>query len=162
MEAQKMGLMINYDKRKRMEIGKPTKGRYLRIKNRDIEKVYQFIYLGSIITNNITSEINHRINTGNKCCYGLRNMSRSKLLQKDTKCKIYKTVSRSVVTHGCESWTVTKTDNGKPSILERKTLRNIYSANCVSGVWIIKYNDVLYSLYKQPGMVKMIKTIWKG
>ena len=33
-----MGLMINYDKTKCMEIGKPTKGRYLRIKNRDIEK----------------------------------------------------------------------------------------------------------------------------
>jgi hypothetical protein len=51
-----------------METGKPTKEKYIRINNRDIERANQFKYLGSIITNNnITSEVNHRINMGNKC-----------------------------------------------------------------------------------------------
>jgi hypothetical protein len=82
MEAQNMGLMINYDI-KYIETGKPTKEKYIRIHNRDIEKGNQFKYLGSIITNNnITSEINHRINMGTKCCYGLRNILRSELLQR--------------------------------------------------------------------------------
>jgi hypothetical protein len=67
-----MGLMINYDKTKYMETTcKPTKEKYIRINNRDIERVNQFKYLGSIITiNNITSKISHRINMGNKCYDG--------------------------------------------------------------------------------------------
>jgi hypothetical protein len=87
-----MGLMINYDKTEYMETTwKPNK--YIRINNSDIERVNHFKYLGSIITNNnILSEISHRINIENKCYYGLRNMLRSSLLKKDTKCKIYKTL----------------------------------------------------------------------
>jgi len=51
--------------------GKPTNEKYIRINNTDIEKVNQFKYLGSIITNNsnITSEINYRINMANKYCF---------------------------------------------------------------------------------------------
>ena len=51
-----------------METGKPTSEKYIRINNTDIEKVNQFKYLGSIITNNsnITSDLNHRINMVNK------------------------------------------------------------------------------------------------
>jgi len=63
MEAQNMGLMINYDKTKYIGIGKPTQEKYIRISNRDIGKGNQFKHLGYIITNNntITSQINHRI-----------------------------------------------------------------------------------------------------
>jgi hypothetical protein len=66
MEVQKMGLMINYDKTKYMETVKPTKEKYIRINKRDIDKVNQFKYLGSIITNNnnITSGKNHRLTWG--------------------------------------------------------------------------------------------------
>jgi len=48
--------------------GKPTKEKYISVNNRNIERVNQFKYLGTISTdnNNITSEINHRINMGNK------------------------------------------------------------------------------------------------
>jgi hypothetical protein len=103
--------MINYDKTKHMETTcKPIKEKYVRINNRDTETVNQFKYLGSIITNNndITLEISHRINRGNKCYYGLRNIFKSRLLKKDTKFKIYKTLIRPVVLYGCESWTLTK------------------------------------------------------
>jgi sorting nexin-29 len=77
--SQKMGL-INYDKTKYMETTcKPNKEKYIRINNSDIERINQFKYLGSIVTNNnnnnnITSEISHRINMGNTCYYGLRNI----------------------------------------------------------------------------------------
>jgi hypothetical protein len=108
---KKMGLKINYDKTKYMETTcKPNKEKYIRINNSDIERINKFKYLGSIITNNnnISSEISHRINTGNTGYYGLRNILRSRLLKKDTKCKIYKTLIRPVVLYGCESWTLTK------------------------------------------------------
>jgi hypothetical protein len=158
MEVQKMGLMINYDKTKYMENGKPTKEKYIRINNRDIETVNKLKYLGSIITNNnnITSEINHIINMANNYYYGLRNILGSKLLQKDTICKVYKTLIRTVMIYGCESWTLMKTDEEKLSIFERKISRKIYSPGCVNGVWTIHYTDELYSLQKEPSIVKMI------
>jgi hypothetical protein len=72
-----------------METGKPTTEKYMRVNNRDAEKVNKFKYQESIITNNnnITSDINHIINMANKFCCGLRNTMGLKLLRKDTKCK---------------------------------------------------------------------------
>lgn len=52
MELQKMGLMINCNKTKYTETGKPTKEKYTRINNRDTMKSNQFKYLGSIFTYN--------------------------------------------------------------------------------------------------------------
>jgi hypothetical protein len=73
-----------------METAKPTVETYIRVNNTDIEKVNQFKCLGSIITNNITSEINHRIKMANKSCYGLGNILGLKLLRNYTKGKKYK------------------------------------------------------------------------
>jgi hypothetical protein len=119
--SQKLGLMIDYDKTKCMATTcKSNKEKYMRINNSDTETVNQFKYLGSIITNNnISSEISHRINMGNTCYYGLRNILRSRLLKKDTKCKIYKALIRPVVLYGCESWTLTKTEEEKNILKER-------------------------------------------
>jgi hypothetical protein len=111
------------------------------------------------VQNNNTSEINHRINMGNKCYYGLRNIQQSDLTQKDTKCTIYIMLIRPMVFYGRESWILKQTDEGKFSILERRILRNIYGPTCVNGVWRIKYDDddddddILYSFYKEPSRV---------
>jgi hypothetical protein len=52
-------------KQKYMENVKPTKEKGIRINNRDIEKVNQFIYLGSnIANNNVSSATNHRFHPG--------------------------------------------------------------------------------------------------
>jgi hypothetical protein len=55
----------------------------------------------------------------NKFYYGLRNILGSELLQKDTKCKIYKTLIRLMVLYDCMGWTLIKTDEAKLRILER-------------------------------------------
>jgi hypothetical protein len=41
--------------------------------------------------------------------------------------------------------------------LKQEILRKIYVLSCVNGVWRIKYNDELYSLYKGPNIEKIIK-----
>ena len=70
----------------------------------------------------------------NKCYYGLRNVLISKLLRKDTKYKIHKTRIRPAVMHGCGSWTITKSDEGKLGTLKREMLRKNFSSNCVKEV----------------------------
>jgi hypothetical protein len=44
----------------------------------------------------------------------------SKLLQKDTKCKVHKTLIRPVVLYECDSWTLTKTDEENLAYLKEK------------------------------------------
>ena len=41
--------------------------------------------------------------------------------------------------------------------LKEEILRKIDVPSCVSGLCTIKYNDELYSLYKGPSILKMIK-----
>jgi hypothetical protein len=40
-------------------------------------------------SNNVMSEISNRINKGNKCCYGLRNILSIAFLSKDARRKIH-------------------------------------------------------------------------
>jgi hypothetical protein len=50
-EAQNMGLNINEEKTKYMEItAKPTKSKYLNVGNYRLEKVTEFKYLGTVIS----------------------------------------------------------------------------------------------------------------
>jgi hypothetical protein len=92
--AKQMGLMINYDKTKYMELSNsPTTENCIILNNHNIIKIMEFKYLGSLISNNnnsITVEINHRILLGNRCYYGLRNLLQLRLLNKGTKCKSIK------------------------------------------------------------------------
>lgn len=73
------------------------------------------------------------------------------------KCTIYKALIRQMVLYGCESWILKKADEEKLSISERKILKKIYGPTCINGVWRIKYDDDLYSLYKEPSIVKILK-----
>jgi sorting nexin-29 len=74
-EAQKMGLNINEEKTKYMEItAKPTKNKYLNVGNYRFEKVIEFKYLGTMISydNNLDTEIYHRLLLANRCYHGLK------------------------------------------------------------------------------------------
>jgi hypothetical protein len=107
----------------------------------------------------------HRILLGNICYYGLRNQLESKLLNKGTKCKIYRTLTRSIVLNGSESWTLTKADEENLRIFERIIMRRIYGPTCANGVWRIKYNVELYGSYKDLDIVTVIKVArirWLG
>jgi hypothetical protein len=89
-----MGIMINYDKKKSVELSNSsTREKFIIINNNNIEKLEKFKYLGSRISNNtnsITVEINHRILLGKRCYYGPRNILQSRLLNESTKCKYIK------------------------------------------------------------------------
>jgi hypothetical protein len=49
----------------------------------------------------------------NKCYYGLKNQLQSHYLSRDTKCKLYKTLIRPVITYGSDSWTLNKGNTDK-------------------------------------------------
>ena len=78
-----------------------------------------FNCLGSILNadNKIKIEIAERIAKGNKAYYANSKPTKSKLLKKNIKMKIYKTMIRPVFTYSSETWILTAKDKNNLGIL---------------------------------------------
>jgi hypothetical protein len=86
--------------------------------------VSQFKYLGRTITNNfIQGEIKRRMNSGNVCYHSVQNLLSSRLLSKNVKIRIYKTIISPVVLYGCETWSLTLREEHKLRVFENRVLR---------------------------------------
>jgi len=71
----------------------------VRIDNRTFERVDEFKYLGTnlINENSIAEEIKSRVRSGNACYHSVQNLLSSRLLSKNLKIKIYRTIILPVV-----------------------------------------------------------------
>jgi hypothetical protein len=98
IDARKeIGLEVNTDKTKYMLLfhhQNAGKNLELKIGNRCFENVAQFRYLGMMITNEnlIQREIRRRLNSGNACYHSVQNLLSSRMLSKNIKIRIYKTI----------------------------------------------------------------------
>ena len=66
----------------------------VRIDNSIFERVEEFKYLGTTLTNqnSIPEEIRNRLRSGNVCYHSVHNLLSSRLLSKNLKIKIYRTI----------------------------------------------------------------------
>jgi hypothetical protein len=66
---------------------RPTNQKVLKVKNYEFERVNEFKYLETLVTNNnrISAEINHRIGIANRCYHGMKDMLKSRYLKSETK-----------------------------------------------------------------------------
>ena len=140
-EATLVGLNINEDKTKYMQIKRPgTKDiTHLKIYNFAFQNVENFNYLGSILNadNKMNIETAERIVKGNKAYYANAKLIKSKFPKRNTKMKIYKTIMRPVVTYSSETWTLTAKDENNLRIFERQILRKIYGPVNIDNIWRI-------------------------
>jgi hypothetical protein len=81
----------------------------VRTDNSTFERVEDFTYLGKNLTNqnSILEEIKSRLRSGNACYHSVQNLLSSRLLSKNLKTKIYRTIIVPVVLYGCETWSLT-------------------------------------------------------
>jgi hypothetical protein len=93
-----------------------------------MENVVQFRYLGTTITNQnlIQEEIKRRLNSGNACYHSIQNLLSSRLLSKNIKIRIYKTIILPVVLYGCETWSLTLREAQRLRAFENRVLRRIF------------------------------------
>jgi len=107
--TKEIGLEVSADKTKYMVMSRDQNaGRIhsVRIDNSTCERVEEFKYLGTTLTNqnSIAEEIKSRLKSGNACYHSVQNLLSSRLLSKNLKIKIYRTVILPVVLYGCETW----------------------------------------------------------
>ena len=76
--------------------------------------------------NKINIEIAERIAKGNKAYYANAKLIKSKLLTKNNKMKVYKTMIRPVVTYSSETLKLTAKNENNLRSFERQILRKIF------------------------------------
>jgi len=84
--------------------------------------------LGTTLTNQnaIQEEIKCRLRSGNACYYSAQNVLSSRLLSKNLKIKIYRTIILPVVLCGCETWSLTLREERRLRVFENMVLRRIF------------------------------------
>jgi hypothetical protein len=88
------------------------------------EGVAEFIYLGTLISNNnsVEKEIQRRILAGNRTYFATISLFRIRLLSRAIKILLYKTLIRPVVPYGVEAWTLTKKEETSSSSFQKKNI----------------------------------------
>jgi hypothetical protein len=111
----------------------------MRIDNSTFERVEEFKYLGTTLRNqnSIPEEIKNRLRPGNACYHSVQNLLSSKLLSKNLKMKVYRTIILPIVLYGCETWTLTLREERKLRVCENMVLRRIFGPRRdeVTGDW---------------------------
>jgi len=99
----------------------------LKIDNGSFERVEDFRYLETVITNqnSIQEEIKSRLQSGNACYHSVQNLLSSSLLSKNVKIKIYINIILPVVLYGCETWSLTLMEERRLRVFENRVLRKI-------------------------------------
>ena len=104
-------------------------------------------------------EIKRRITLGNRSFFSLLKILRSKSVSWNSKCALYKSVIRPIVTYGSESWCLTQKEEQSLHTFERKVLRTIfgpvYDQN--QNRWRRRFNHELMQLYREPNIVRTTK-----
>jgi hypothetical protein len=76
--------------------------------------------------NCVHEEINCRLSSGNAFYHAVQNILSFRLLSKNLKIKIYKTIILPVVLYGCETWSLTLRDEHRLRVFENRVLRRIF------------------------------------
>jgi hypothetical protein len=89
-----------------------------------------------------------------------KNLLSSRLLSKNVKIRIYKTITLPVVLYGCETLSLTLREEHRLRVFENRVLRKIFGPKRgeVIGGWKKLHNEELHNLYCWPRIIRIIKS----
>jgi hypothetical protein len=133
----------------------------IKVANRSFEYVAKFKYLRTTLTdqNHMHEVIKSRLNSGNACYHSVQSLLSSRLLSRNLKVEIYKTIILPVVLYGCETWSLTLREEHRLRVFENRVLRRIFGPKRdeVTGEWRKLHNRELHNLYSSPDIIRQIK-----
>jgi len=110
--------------------------------------------------NSIQEEIKSRLKLGNACYHSVQNLLSSRLLSKNLKIKIYRTIILPVVLYGCETWSLILREERRLRVFENRVLRRVFGSKRdeVTGEWRKLHNEELNDLYFLPNTMRVVKS----
>ena len=118
--------------------------------------------MGRTITdqNSIQEGIKSRLKLGNACYHSVQNLLSYRLLSKNLKIKIYRTIIVPLVLYGCETWSLTLREERRLRVFENRVLGKVFGPKRdeVTEERRKLHNEKLYDLYSLPNIVRMVKS----
>jgi len=128
----------------------------VRIDNSSFERAEVFKYLGTNSTNqnSIQKEIKGTLKSGNACYLSVQSLLSSSLLYKRIKIKMYRTIILPAVLYGCETWSLTLSEERRLRVFESRVLRIIFGAKRdeIAGEWRKQHNEELNDPYSSSNI----------
>jgi hypothetical protein len=89
----------------------------------------------------------------------VQNFLSARLLSKNTKIRVYRTVVLLVVLYGCETWSLTLREEQRLRVFENRVLRRIFGPKReeTTGEWRRLHNEELNDLYSSLDIIRVIK-----
>jgi hypothetical protein len=113
--------------------------------NISFENVSQFKYLGMTlkIKKWIQEEIKRRLNSGIACYHLVQNLPSSRLLSRNLKIRIHKTIILPLALYGREKWFLALKEEHCLRVFENRVLRRIFGPKRdeVTGEWRKVHNE---------------------
>jgi hypothetical protein len=108
-------------------------------------------------------EIKSRLNSRNACYHSVQSLLSSRLLSRNVKVKIYKTIILLFVLYGCETWSLTLREEHRLRVFENRVLRRIFGPKRdeVTGECRkeeLEENEELHNLCSSTNIIKHIKS----
>jgi len=130
------------------------------IYNRTFEGEEEFKYWETTLKQekSILEEIKSRLMSGNTCYVSVENTSPSRLLLKNLRIMIHRTIVLSVLLYGCEYWSLKLRQERKLRLFENMVLRGKYEPRRVDVTvdWSGLHNKGLNDLYCSPNIERVI------
>jgi hypothetical protein len=94
-----------------------------------------------------------------KIFHSVQNLLSSRLLSKNLKIRICKTIILPVVLYGCETWSLTLREEHRLGVSENMVLRKIFGPKRyeVTREWRKLHNEELHELCSSPSIIRIIK-----